>query len=434
MSDWVGKTLSKVILVKLLGQGGMAEVYLGHHTTLDRPVAVKILHRHLIEEGSSPQRFRREAQAVAALRHPNIVQIFDYDILDDSPYIVMELLDGMPLDEYLQALSEAGQKLPPETIARLVIALAGALDYAHAHNIIHRDIKPSNVILRGESGRIRASVTLPLEVEPVLTDFGVARLVNAARMTLPGGISGTPAYLSPEQARGEPVDGRSDIYSLGVMLYEMLAGRLPFDSPDDTPFSIIIKHITEPPPPVPGLRPGVQAVLDKALAKDREGRYARAGELAVDLMAAIFGSRGAGLEGEPRAPSSLPLDGLLEALELLVSQSRAYEFALPANNFPARAAVSALGELGQQALNEARELVAALEPPPPAPHPLSPRENEVLGLAALGQTNKEIAYRLGISERTIQFHMNSIFNKTGTGSRTEAVTLALTNGWITLPA
>ena len=127
------------------------------------------------------------------------------------------------------------------------------------------------------------------------------------------------------------------------------------------------------------------------------------------------------------------LDGLLDTLDLLVAQARAYERALPPDNYPARAAVAALGELARQALNEARDLAASLEPPPPAPHPFSPRERQVHGLAAEGLTNKEIAYRLGLSERTVQFHMNSVFNKTGTGSRTEAVALALRSGWI-LPA
>ena len=429
MTDWIGRTLSKVEIQKRIGRGGMAEVYLGQHATLNRPVAVKLLHAHLSEDEALRSRFRAEAQAVAALRHPNIVQVFDFDIADGSPYIVMELLQGMPLDDYLDALHRSGRTLPPETTARLMLSLAAALEYAHARGIVHRDIKPANVMLRRESGPIEPDAPLPLDADAVLTDFGVARFSSAAAHTLSGSISGTPAYLSPEQARGETVDARSDIYSLGVTLYEMLAGRLPFGGSDETPFAVILKHITEPPPSIEGLNPATQAVLDRALAKDREARYPTAGDLAADLMASIFSLAGA---QKPSPARSVPVHGLIETLDMLDAQARAYERALPPNNYPARAAVNTLGQLARQALTEARDLAAALEPPPPASHPFSPRELEVLALAAEGLTNKEIAYRLGLSDRTVQFHMNSIFNKTVTQTRTEAVALALSKGWIVL--
>ncbi len=428
MTAWIGRTFSKVEIRQRLGQGGMAEVYLGQHLTLNRPVAVKILHGYLAADDFSLDRFRAEAQAIATLRHPHIVQVFDFDVIDQRPYIVMELIAGLSLADYLAAQREADRLLPPETAARLIVALAAALDYAHGRGIIHRDIKPSNVMLRCDSGPIDPADPLAFEVEPVLTDFGLARILNANVHTQSGAIFGTPAYMSPEQARGESVDARSDIYSLGVMLYEMLAGRPLFEVADtETPLALLLKHIAAAPPPLPNGTPALQAVLDRALAKKRKERYQRAGDLAADLLVGIFGTRS---NSAATARPAWPMTGVIEVLELLIDQARAYEHALPPNNYPARAAVAALGKLSQQALNEARDAAETLKPLPPAPHPFSPRESEVLALAAEGLTNKEIAYRLGLSERTVQFHMNSIFNKTTTQSRTEAVALALRNNWL----
>jgi serine/threonine protein kinase len=428
MTDWIGRTLSKVEIRQRLGYGGMAEVYLGQHLTLDRPVAVKILHGYLAEDNSSLDRFRTEAQAIAALRHPHIVQVFDFDVIDQRPYIVMELITGLSLAEYLAAQRKTDRRLPPETIARLFVSLAAALDYAHGRGIVHRDIKPSNVMLRCDSGPIDPAAPLVFEVEPVLTDFGIARMLNASVRTQSGMIFGTPAYISPEQASGESVDARSDIYSLSVMLYEMLAGRPLFEvAGTETPLALLLKHIAEPPPRLPQASSILQAILDRGLAKKREERYQHAGDLAAELLVGIFGTRSI---SAVTASPALPLTGVIEVLELLIDQARAYEHALPPNNYPARAVVAALSQLGRQALNEARDAADALKPTPPAPHPFSPREFEVLTLAAEGLTNKEIAYRLGLSERTVQFHMNSIFNKTTTQSRTEAVALALRNNWL----
>lgn len=422
MTQWLNRTLAKVEIRSLLGQGAMATVYLGHHLTLNRPVAVKILNSPLAADPSARQRFHAEAQAVAALQHPNLVQVFDFDEADEHPFIVMELVAGASLAAYLQRVP----RLPPETVARLVLAVAGALDYAHAQGIVHRDVKPANILLRSIQAA-GLNDPLPLEAEAVLSDFGVARLAQVGTLAGTGTISGTPTYLSPEQAKGEPVDGRADVYSLGIVAYELLAGHPPFGGPDETLFSLILKHVTAPPPPLPHASPAVQQVMDKVLAKDPAARYARAGEFALALLTAIFGTGVA-----PLAASAAPLAGLLETLQRLAEQAQAYARALPPSNYAAQTAVANLKALAQQALTEAQDMAAARPPRAAAvgAPPFSPREFEVLGLVAQGLTNKEIAYRLRLSERTVQFHLNSVFNKTGTNSRTEAVALALRQGWL----
>ena len=307
MSKWIGQELSKVEIQQRLGRGGMADVYLGRHTTLNRPVAVKILHAHLSEDDTLLTRFKDEAQAVAILRHPNIVQVFDFDVVDDSPYIVMELIEGITMSDYLQTLHGGGNTLPLPTIARFIEALAKALDYAHQQGIIHRDIKPSNVLLHSHSGPIDPGAPLPDDVDPVLADFGVARMANVGgSRTATGTIIGTPAYMSPEQVRGESVDARSDIYSLGIMLYEMIAGRTPFESETASTASLLVKQMSATPPPLEIASHELQAVVDMALAKDREQRYQTAGELAAGLNVALdsapSGAAGATQHSAPVTP------------------------------------------------------------------------------------------------------------------------------------
>lgn len=306
MADWVGRTLSKVFIEQKLGRGGMAEVYLGRHQTLNRPVAVKILHAHLMEEPELQRRFMAEAQAVASLRHPNIVQIYDYDVVEGRPYMVMELLDGLSLATYLRGLHGSGITLPLGTISKLIQDVASALDYAHGREIIHRDIKPANIMLRQGSRKIDPTVPLLPEVEAILTDFGIARLNTATTRTETGTVLGTPAYMSPEQIRGVEIDGRSDIYSLGVVMYEMLAGKPPFDV-DTTPAAILVKHLQEEPPPLPQVAPRIQQVVDRALAKDPDNRYQRAGQLS-DSLATAVGARPDTGESPPvtRRPADQP--------------------------------------------------------------------------------------------------------------------------------
>ena len=277
MTELVGKTLSKVRIDRLVARGGMAEVYLGIHTTLNRAVAVKILHRYLEDQPDLQVRFEREAQVLATLRHPNIVQVYDFDVVEGQPFIVMEYVPGVSLSTYLQAVHANGGRLTLREIGQLLSMLVSALDYAHNKGIIHRDIKPANILLTSKTSLVQPGVPLPPDVEAVLTDFGLLRLVQSASQTSSGTVSGTPAYMSPEQARGEQVDYRADLYSLGVTLYEMLAGKVPFDA--DTSMAILLKHIQEPPPPIDGLPGSLQLVLDRALAKNPAERYGSAQEL-----------------------------------------------------------------------------------------------------------------------------------------------------------
>ena len=277
---WIGRTLSKVQIQQLIGRGGMADVYLGRHVTLNVGRAVKILHGNLADDPDLRRRFNEEAKAVAALRHPNIVQVYDLDLYDGTPYIVMELLQGLSMAAYLQQLHDSGHALAFETAARVLDGLAAALDFAHAQGIVHRDIKPANVILREGSTPIRPSLPLPPDATPILTDFGIARISSSTTQTLTGTVLGTPAYMSPEQVRGEPADSRADIYSLGIMLFEWLAGTLPFNPDVDTTASILYKQANVAPPPLPNVDPAIQAVVSRALQKNPDDRYPKAGDLA----------------------------------------------------------------------------------------------------------------------------------------------------------
>jgi len=281
MTEWTGKTIGNVRIDKELAQGGMAEVYIGTHLRLDRLVIVKVMHSYIEADPELQLRFEREAKVVAALRHPNIVQVFDFDIAEAHPYIVMEYLRGPSLAVYLRELNSRNEKLQPAQVARLLSIMATAIDYAHEQGVIHRDIKPGNIILHNKTGLFSGDLPLSSLTEPVITDFGLVR-IHTTTQTSVGKISGTPAYMSPEQARGLRVDHRSDIYSLGIVLYELMAGHLPFEA--ETNWAIIFKHINETPAPIPGIPPSVQKVIDRVLAKDPDARYQTCRELVADYM------------------------------------------------------------------------------------------------------------------------------------------------------
>jgi serine/threonine protein kinase len=296
MPNRVGTTIGKYKLLELLGRGGMAEVYKSRHPTLGRDVTVKILHPHLAEGEGFLARFEREAKAVAAMRHPCIVQIFDYEAADEANYMVMEFIDGGTLQERAASLVREGKFLPIRELLPILRQVAEALDYAHGRGILHRDVKPSNILLDSSGNAF-------------LTDFGIARILSGAQFTATGVMIGTPAYMSPEQGTGEELTAASDIYSLGVIVYEMLAGKVPFSS-ETTPLAVIHKHVSEPPPGLRSLRRNLpvaaEAVVFKALAKKPADRFGSAGEFIRELEKALPEEAIRVLDGREE-PSAIPV-------------------------------------------------------------------------------------------------------------------------------
>ncbi len=274
-SSLEGQTLGKYRVLEQLGRGGMAQVYRAYHPQLERYVAIKVLRSDLVEEEEFLARFRREARAVAGLRHPHIVQVFDFDVQDDLYFMVMELLEGDTLKAYLNSYRTRGERMPLGEMLRILLDVLDGLAYAHSEGIIHRDIKPANVLLtrRGQA---------------VVTDFGIAQIVGSTRYTMSGALMGTLNYMAPEQGLEGHGDVRSDIYSVGIVFYEMLTGRTPFDA--DTPLAILMKHLNDPLPLprkfAPEISEAVERVILKALAKRPEDRYQSAGEMVQALQAA----------------------------------------------------------------------------------------------------------------------------------------------------
>ena len=293
--------LGRYRIEKEIATGGMGTVYVAHDERLNRPVALKVLAANLLADGDLVERFRREARAIAALGHPNIANVFDYGEEDGRPVIAMELAAGRDLARILR---DTGP-LQPERATLIARRICAALAHAHAAGIVHRDIKPANVIVSDDD-------------EVKVTDFGIARATGDEKLTVTGSVMGTAHYISPEQAGGGPITARSDIYSAGIVLYEMLTGAVPYTG--DSLMAVAMRHLNETIPPPSETHPGVPVALDavvaRATAKDPRDRYRDAAEMATDLAqttAADTGELAAGAGDTEKitvtsATTPIPLD------------------------------------------------------------------------------------------------------------------------------
>lgn len=295
--DLIGTTLGNFRVLAPLGQGGMARVYKAYQESLDREVAVKVLPPWYASDRSFVERFKLEARLVARLSHPNIVTVHDASEQNGHLYIVMQLVDGGTLKHRLDQLLSQHMTMTLEDALPVFIQLAGALTYAHEQGIIHRDIKPVNVLM-DRSGR------------PILSDFGIAKVLASTKdnLTRPGAGVGTPEYMSPEQCQGSQVDGRADIYALGVMLFEALTGCTPFQG-DNYP-ALAYSHIyAMPPRPTtmnPTLSPAIERVIMTALMKNPQQRYQQASDMAEALKRAVAQSTTHGSTASPHASGQSP--------------------------------------------------------------------------------------------------------------------------------
>lgn len=269
MENLVGRSLGRYHIIEQLGRGGMATVFKAFDTSLNRNVAIKVILSTKKYSGEFLRRFEREAQAIAQLSHNNIVKVYDFGEQDGTPFLVMEFLSGGMLKDIM------GSPMPYKKATRLLIPIADALGYAHERKIVHRDVKPSNIMLT-ESG------------QPMLTDFGIAKMLeekDATSLTAAGVGIGTPEYMAPEQGMGQHVDYRADIYSLGMVFYELVTGQKPFQA--DTPFAVMMKQMTQTLPRpksfVPNLPDEVEQILFKALAKQPADRYQDMASFAMAL-------------------------------------------------------------------------------------------------------------------------------------------------------
>ncbi len=274
MTDrWVGKVLGgRYQIEELLGQGGMSAVYKARDPNLRRTVAIKLIHPHLSDNEEFVRRFESEATAVARLRHPNIVQVFDFNHDNDVYYMVLEFVAGETLGARIKRLNASGRRVGVRDALRAMIDICHAADYAHQRGMIHRDIKPANIML-------------DVNGSAILMDFGIAHMLGGQGHTATGAVLGTALYMSPEQIQGLHPDARSDIYSLGVTLFETLGGRPPFEA--DSAMTLMMMHLHDPVPDLDALHPGipedVRAIVNRALEKDRADRFQSCAEMAAAL-------------------------------------------------------------------------------------------------------------------------------------------------------
>lgn len=271
--SWIGRSLGgRYEIEEMLGRGGMSAVYKATDPKLKRTVAVKLIHPHLSRDDDFIRRFKTEAASIAAFRHPNIVQVYDFDYDGENYFMVMEYIPGGTLQDQLRKLKKLETVMHPEQAIRIVIGVCDALAYAHKLGAIHRDIKPANIMLTDEE-------------QPILMDFGLVKILNATSHTASGAIIGTARYMPPEIINDEPPDERSDIYSLGITLYEALTSAPPFDA--ESVLTLITMHLNDPVPDLSALRPdiphGLMRIVNKSLEKDRNDRYSSADEMGRDL-------------------------------------------------------------------------------------------------------------------------------------------------------
>jgi hypothetical protein len=272
-TDWIGQTLNgRYQIQELLGKGGMSAVYKAYDPNLRRVVAIKLIHQHLSDDPEFVRRFEEEAAAVAQLRHPNLIQVFDFTHDEGTYYIVFEFVPGETLQDRLKRVKMANQQMDIDEVIDITSKSADGLDYAHEKGLIHRDIKPANIIIN-------------LQGEPIVMDFGIAKIVGGTQHTATGAVLGTARYMSPEQIMGEKITPSTDFYSLGVVLYEMLGGRPPFEA--DSAMTLMMMHMSDPVPDLSKIRadvsPELVAVVNKTLAKDGNDRYQSGKELAKAL-------------------------------------------------------------------------------------------------------------------------------------------------------
>jgi serine/threonine protein kinase len=292
---WIGRTLSgRYRIDALQGQGGMSAVYKATDPNLKRVVAIKLIHPHLSIDPSFVQRFESEASAVASLRHSNIVQVYDFNNDNGVYYMVLEFIPGETLQDRLKRLADSGRQLSIEDAIKFTLNICDAVGFAHQRGMVHRDIKPANIMLDVQS-------------QAILMDFGIVKILGGDSHTSTGAVVGTARYMSPELIRGEVADNRSDLYSLGVTLYEMLSGRPPFMA--DSAMTLMMMHLNDPVPNVRGFRqdvpPELVRILEKCLAKDRNARYQSATELSADLRRVVAN---AGQQTSVRASEVPPQD------------------------------------------------------------------------------------------------------------------------------